>query len=57
MSQTTVQWDEEALDTLNKIPAMVRPMIKKKIEKTAVIERVEIITVEFMNHVKERQMA
>ena len=57
MSQTTVQWDEEAMVTFKKIPAIIRPMVKRKIEQTAVIEGVENITVEFMNQVKAKQMA
>lgn len=57
MTQTTLQWDEEAQTLLNKVPAFVRPMAKKKIEKAAAEMGVETITVELMNQVKEKQMA
>lgn len=56
-SETALQWDEEAQALLKKVPAFVRPMARKKIEKAAVEMGVETITVELMNQVKEKQMA
>jgi hypothetical protein len=57
MSQASLQWDEEALATLKKIPAFVRPMAKKKIEKEAIKRGIERITAELMNEVRQKQTA
>ena len=57
MSQTALQWNDEALATLKKIPAFVRPMVKKKIEKGALARGLNTITTELMNEIRERQPA
>jgi len=57
MSQTVLQWDEEAQTLLKKVPAFVRPMARKKIEKAAVEMGIKTITVELVNQVKEKKMA
>jgi len=57
MSQTALQWEEDAQALLKKVPAFVRPMAKKKIEKLASEMGIETITVELVNQVKEKQMA
>ncbi len=57
MNQTNLQWDEEALATLKKIPAFVRPMVKKKIEKEATVRGLDLITTELMNEIREKQPA
>lgn len=57
MSQTALQWDEDAQALLKKIPAFVRPMVKKKIEKEARARGIELITPELMNEIREKQPA
>lgn len=57
MNQTALQWDEDAQALMKKVPAFVRPMARKKIEKAAAEMGVETITVELVNQVKEKQMA
>ena len=57
MSKTSLQWDKEALQTLKKIPAFVRPLAKKKIEKEAIARGIDLITPELMNQVREKQTA
>ena len=54
MSQTTLYWHEETLATLKKIPAFVRLMAKKKIEKEAIALGIDTITVELMNQVRNK---
>jgi len=57
MSQTALQWNDEALASLKKIPAFVRPMVKKKIEKEAAARGLETITTELMNDIRKKQAA
>lgn len=55
MTTTTLQWDEDAQALMKKVPAFVRPMAKKKIEKAATEMGVETITVELVNQVKGKE--
>ncbi|WP_167631716.1 PCP reductase family protein [Mariprofundus ferrooxydans] len=56
MSSTTLAWDEEALQRLEKIPAFVRPMAKNKIEKAARDAGECSVTVAFMDTNKAKLM-
>ena len=57
MAKTTLQWDDEALASLKRVPAFVRPLAKRKIEKAAKAQGIEIITLELVHQVKQKQMA
>ncbi|MBE9531349.1 MAG: PCP reductase family protein [Proteobacteria bacterium] len=48
-----MEWTDEALKLLEKIPVFVRPMAKKKIEKKAEEAGLTEITPEFMQKVRE----
>jgi hypothetical protein len=56
MTDQFVQWDEEALKRIEKIPAFVRKMAKSKIEKAASEAGERKITVEFLDANKARLM-
>ena len=52
-SQTTIEWTEESLNELTKIPGFVRGRIKRNTEKYAQQQNVNIITLEVMYAAKE----
>jgi len=54
MSDQTIQWDEDALKRIEKIPSFVRNMAKSKIEKAAVAAGEERVTVEFLDANKSK---
>lgn len=56
MSENAMQWDEEALKRIEKIPAFVRNMAKSKIEKAAIAAGEERITVAFLDENKAKLM-
>ena len=56
MSDESLPWDEEALKRLEKIPAFVRGMAKKKIEKAAEAAGESKVTVGFMDANKAQLM-
>ena len=56
MSETTIPWDEDALERLEKIPSFVRNMAKNKIEKAAVAAGERRVTIEFIDANKARLM-
>lgn len=56
MTETAMQWDEEALKRIEKIPAMVRNMAKSKIEKAALAAGEKRITVAFLDTNKAKLM-
>ena len=56
MSDSSPEWDDEALTKLENVPVFVRKMVKNKIEKAAAEEGKERITVEFMDAVKGKEM-
>lgn len=49
MTDQSMQWDEDALKRIEKIPAFVRNMAKSKIEKAAKQAGEEKVTVEFLD--------
>ena len=56
MTDQAIQWDEEALKRIEKIPSFVRNMAKSKIEKAAIAAGEERITVEFLDANKSKLM-
>lgn len=56
MTEQSIQWDEEALKRIEKIPTFVRNMAKSKIEKAALAAGEERVTVEFLDANKARLM-
>lgn len=56
MSDEAMQWDEDALKRLEKIPSFVRGMAKKKIEKAAQEAGEARVTAEFMENNKAKLM-
>lgn len=56
MTEQSIEWDEEALKRIEKIPAMVRSMVKSKIEKAALAAGEECITAAFLDANKARLM-
>ena len=56
MTDQTIQWDEAALQRIEKIPAFVRKMAKTKIEKAAIAAGADKITVEFLDANKAKLM-
>ena len=54
MSDPTIDWEEDALKRLEKIPPFVRKMAKSKIEKAAQEAGEEKVTSEFMDANKAR---
>ena len=56
MTEPAIQWDDEALKRIEKIPAMVRNMAKSKIEKAALAAGEERVTVAFLDANKARLM-
>lgn len=47
-------WEESALEHLNKVPAFVRPMVKKGIEKYAESNGIGLITVAIMEEIRAK---
>ena len=56
MTDQTIQWDEAALQRIEKIPAFVRYMAKSKIEKAAIAAGEAKVTVEFLDANKAKLM-
>ncbi len=56
MSETTIEWDAEALAKLEKAPVFVRKMIKGKVEKAAAAMGETAITPELMDKIKQLEM-
>ena len=56
MTNEELPWDEDALKRLDNIPAFVRGMAKKKIEKAAKDAGVNRVTAEFMETNKAKLM-
>ena len=56
MTDQAIQWDEEALKRIEKIPSFVRKMAKSKIEKAAIEAGEERVTVEFLDANKSKLM-
>lgn len=56
MSEQAIQWEEDALKRIEKIPAFVRNMAKSKIEKAAIAAGEEKITVAFLDANKAKLM-
>ena len=56
MTEQALQWDEEALKRIEKIPAFVRNMAKSKIEKAALAAGEKRITVAFLDTNKAKLM-
>lgn len=56
MTEQAIEWDEDAIKRIEKIPAFVRNMAKSKIEKAAVAAGEERVTVEFLDANKSRLM-
>lgn len=56
MSSLSIEWEEEALKRLEKIPSFVRKMAKSKIEKAAEEAGEERVTTEFMDANKAKLM-
>ena len=56
MSNPTIDWEEEALKRLEKIPSFVRKMAKSKIEKAAQEAGEEKVTTAFMDANKAKLM-
>jgi hypothetical protein len=56
MTEQSIQWDEEALTRIEKIPAFVRKMAKSKIEKAALAAGEERVTVAFLDANKAKLM-
>ena len=49
----SMEWTEEAKETLKKIPFFVRPKVKKEVEKYAKTKNVKVITQEFLLEAKK----
>ncbi len=56
MSDTTVEWDDDALTKLENVPVFVRKMVKGKIEKAAIAKGETKITAELMDIIKSEEM-
>ena len=56
MSEPTIEWDDAALQRLEKIPSFVRGMAKGKIEKAAIEAGEERVTEAFMDANKAKMM-
>lgn len=55
MSETNLEWDQDALELLDKIPFFVRKAAKRKIERTAKESGEERITVELMERIRSER--
>lgn len=51
-----ISWQKEALDRLNKAPFFIRGIAKRKVEKAARQQSVDIITIDFLERVKNKEM-
>lgn len=56
MSKLSIEWEDEALKRLEKIPSFVRKMAKSKIEKAAEEAGEEKVTAQFMDANKAKLM-
>ena len=55
-NKTNIQWEQEAEARMEKVPAFVRKMAKRKIEKVAQKEGITTISAEFVGKVKTKKM-
>lgn len=56
MAENELEWDDDALARLEKIPSFVRGMAKGKIEKAAVALGETKVTAELMDKIKKEEM-
>lgn len=56
MTEQAIQWDDDAIKRIEKIPAFVRNMAKSKIEKAALAAGEERVTVAFLDANKSKLM-
>ena len=56
MSQDKIEWEEDALKLLEKIPSFVRSMARKKIENEAIAAGLEKVTVAFIESNRAKLM-
>jgi hypothetical protein len=51
-----IEWDEEALNRLKKVPFFVRSKARAKIEQAAKSRGLAVITVALMDEIKKQEM-
>lgn len=56
MTNESIKWDKAAEARLAKAPFFIRPMARSKVEKAAVQAGISVITVEFMEKIKQQEM-
>jgi hypothetical protein len=56
MSEKALEWDEEALKKLERVPSFVRGMAKGKIEKAAAAMGAARITAELVDRIRKEEM-
>lgn len=53
---TTISWEKEAEASISKVPAMIRPMVKKKVERRAKALNKQVITSELLSELRAKMM-
>lgn len=56
MSDNDIEWDIEAKKRLKKAPFFVRKLARDKVEKAARKQGVSLVTLEFMEDIKRKEM-
>lgn len=55
MNSATPTWDDEALKKIEQAPFFIRKIAKNKVEKAAMAQGESIITVEFVEKVRQKE--
>jgi hypothetical protein len=55
MSSAKLTWDDEALKKIEQAPFFIRKIAKNKVEKAAIAQGESIITVEFVEKVRQKE--
>ena len=56
MGRRELQWDDDAVKRLNKAPFFVRKIARGRVEKAARDQGVSLITLAFVEQIKQREM-
>lgn len=56
MSNGKIQWEKAAEERLAKAPFFIRPLARAKVEKAALQAGLTVVTVEFMEKIKQAEM-
>lgn len=56
MSKPDIQWEQDALERINRAPFFIRGVAKRKVEKVALRQGLDTVTLALVEQVKQENM-